>query len=400
MGSGAAAPKAAHISAQLPVLYALSVVLMVGYASVFTLLAEIRNAFGFAESTIGLIAASAFAAGFVAQLGLSRLADVGFGAALLRGGLLVALLGAAWMIVAEALWEWLAARTLLGFGAGCVRPGVRRYLLVVDPGQAGKRLGTLAAWEMVGFLIGPLMASGLFALGGLRAAFLAVAVSLVLLVPVGWRLVIPAATNPTPRAMRTLLARPAMQACLLMGVAFYLAVGVFEAVWAVFFADLGASQWFIGVTMSVFTLPMIFIAPWAGGIAQRRHVLRLVTVTLGAAIACMLAYGVLTSIWWLCVPLAIHAVVDAVTMPATQLAVGYASGEGALAAGQGLFGATGLAVAALASLASGALYQSLGAFGVWWVSSVAMIVCLCLASLLGRGQDWANLGEGSEGAKP
>ena len=59
--------------------------------------------------------------------------------------LLVALLGATWMIVAEALWEWLAARTLLGFGAGCVRPGVRRYLLVVDPGQAGKRLGTLAA---------------------------------------------------------------------------------------------------------------------------------------------------------------------------------------------------------------------------------------------------------------
>tara|TARA_Y100001934_G_scaffold160631_1_gene191680 strand:+ start:82 stop:1215 length:1134 start_codon:yes stop_codon:yes gene_type:complete len=370
------------------VLYALVMVLMVAYAAIFTLLAEIRGAFGFSDATMGVIAACAFAAGFVAQLGLSRLADRGMGAGLLRAGLLLSLMGACWMVTAAELWEWIASRTLLGFGAGCVRPGVRRYVLVCDPSQAGRRLGMLAAWEMVGFLVGPLMASGLFIVGGLRAPFIAVAACVVVLIPFVWRLEIPGAESPTERAIRTLLKHPAMQSCLALGIAFYAAVGVFEAVWAMFFADLGASQLFIGITMSVFTLPMIFIAPWAGGLAQRRHVLRLMTLTLTAAVVCMLMYGVITSLWWLCVPLLVHSIVDAITMPAIQLAVGYASGQGALAAGQGLFSATGLAVAAVASLGAGALYESWGALGVWWVSSGIMLACIVLARLLGRGHDW------------
>jgi hypothetical protein len=76
--------------------------------------------------------------------------------------------------------------------------------------------------------------------------------------------------------------------------------------------------------------------------------------------------------------------VDAVTMPAIQLAVGYASGENALAAGQGLYGATGLVVAAAASIGSGALYQSMGAAGLWITAAGAMFLCIALARLLGR----------------
>jgi len=88
----------------------------------------------------------------------------------------------------------------------------------------------------------------------------------------------------------------------------------------------------------------------------------------------------------------VHSIVDAITMPAVQLAVGYASGQGALAAGQGLFSATGLAVAAVASLGAGALYASWGALGVWWVSAGIMLVCIVLASLWGRGHDWSGGG--------
>ena len=53
-------------------LYALSAILMSGYAAVFTLLAEMRASFGFSETAIGAIAGSAFLAGFLAQLLLSR----------------------------------------------------------------------------------------------------------------------------------------------------------------------------------------------------------------------------------------------------------------------------------------------------------------------------------------
>ncbi len=169
-----------------------------------------------------------------------------------------------------------------------------------------------------------------------------------------------------------------MQACLALGVAFWITIGVFEAVWAIFLADLGASQMFIGLTMSLFGIPMIFIAPRAGSLAQHRGPLRVASVSMAAATVCMVSYGFLNSPWLLCVPLAVHAIADAYTMPASQFAVGQASGEGALAAGQGLFGATGMAVGAVTAVGGGALYQSLGATGLWWGSAAAMVVCMLI----------------------
>ena len=68
-----------------------------------------------------MIGGSGFAAGFVSQAFLSRFADRGHLRALIGGGLASAALGLAGMIVAERLWEFVAARVLLGLGAGCAR---------------------------------------------------------------------------------------------------------------------------------------------------------------------------------------------------------------------------------------------------------------------------------------
>tara|TARA_A100001037_G_scaffold297562_1_gene319773 strand:+ start:1077 stop:2192 length:1116 start_codon:yes stop_codon:yes gene_type:complete len=362
-------------------------VLMTAYAAVFTLLAEIRSAFGFSEFSVGLIAGSAFIAGFIAQLSLSGLADHGYGKPLLILGILSSIVAIVWMMFAEDFWSWLLSRSLLGFGAGCARPGIRRYLLL-NPDQAGKRLGSLAAWEMVGFLIGPIFSSILFSIGGLAAPFFVIALCLLFMLPFLWTLSIPQSYEPTKRVIRTLLKRKSIQACLFLGIAFYIAIGLFEAVWALFMHDLGASQLFIGITLSLFTLPCIVIAPWAGNFSQKRNTIRIVTVSLSIATVCMCFYGVIESIWWLCIPLVIHSVVDAVTIPAIQLAVGKASGEGALAAGQGLFGATGLVVAAAASLGGSYTYQIAGAFWLWMGSAVIMAGFIWLGVLLGRQYDW------------
>ena len=172
-------------------LYALSAILMSGYAAVFTLLAEMRTNFGFSETAIGAIAGSAFVAGFLAQLLLSRRADLGQGGLMLRLGLGVSVLGALWMCFAESLASWLAARMLLGFGAGAIRPAMRRLAFVIEPGRAGEMLGRLAAWDMVGFLIGPVMASLLFELGGLRLPFMVLTGLLVSVFPFVARVAIP-----------------------------------------------------------------------------------------------------------------------------------------------------------------------------------------------------------------
>ena len=366
---------------------------MSGYAAIFTLLAQLRSIYGFSEFEIGVITAAAFLAGFFAQISLSRLADLGRGPLLMRLGMVLSILGAGWMCIADSLAAWILARVLLGFGAGAVRPAMRRLAFVLNPNKAGEMLGRLAAWEMVGFLMGPIVASVLFEIGGISLPFYCLTAILFIVFPFVLKVDIPGSESPLRNPMRALIKRPAMQSCLALGVAFYLAVGAFDAIWALFISDLGASQLYIGVTMSLFTLPMIFIAPYAGGYAARQNLLLLLVKTLCVAMLMIISYAFIESIWWICLPLIIHAVFDAVSMPASQLAVGQASGEQALAAGQGLFGATGLVVAAAASLGGGYLYQTAGPSTVWLTVALAMALCLVFAYWRGRGSVWVQTPE-------
>ncbi|MEM7218680.1 MAG: MFS transporter [Pseudomonadota bacterium] len=365
--------------------YILAFALNVGYSAVFTLLAEIRNTFGYSDTEVGLIAGAPFAAGFLALLALSPLADRGHGARLLQVGFVLSIVATAWMIVAEAFWEWMASRALLGVASGAIRPGIRRYLMVRHPDDVGRRLGTMAAWDIAGWLVGPALASLLSIWWGLRAVFVLETLLLIALLPLAWRAAIPGSPTPIDNAARLLLRKPDMQACIATAVALYVAIGVLEAIWAVYLSDLGANQLFIGITLSFSALPMILIAPFAGSVAQRRGVLLVSTFGLSAALISMLSYGYLTSIWWILLPLVVHCIGDAFTMPANSLAVGYASGEGALAAGQGLLGAVGMIVAGATAFASGAVYEHYGAAGLWVGAAAVMAVCIIFAWFRGAG---------------
>lgn len=365
---------------QLIGLYLVTATLMVGYGAIFSLLAEIRDQFGFTSTGIGLIGAAAFAAGFCAQLGLSRFADTGYGAAMLKAGLAICILSTAWMAFAETLTEWLLSRGSLGFGAGIVRPAIRRFIVIADPASAGRSLGVLTAYETAGFLVGPVLAAVFNATLGLSFTFVAMTVLLIAFSVFVFGINIPAAANPPGRRiMISLVKKPAMQACIALGVAFWITIGLFEAIWAIFLSDLGASQLFIGLTMSLFGIPMIFIAPIAGEYAQKRGVMNVAAISIGVAIICMCLYGVMTSLWWLCIPLAIHAIADAYTMPAVQLAVTQASGEDALASGQGLYGATSMAVGAVMAALGGWLYGSMGPSGLWFIASGLMVITMMFA---------------------
>src|SRR5262245_65396369 len=132
-----------------------------------------------------MIGAAGFAAGFFAQAFLSRFADRGHLRTLLGGGIGVALLGLAGMIAAERLWEFVAARVLLGLGAGSVGPAVRRIAVTRDPARAGHALGWVGVFEIGGFLLGPVLASLLDRFWGLRAPFVALVALLIKIGPFG-----------------------------------------------------------------------------------------------------------------------------------------------------------------------------------------------------------------------
>ena len=381
MYSAAAMPTSTLISKhRLIGLYALTVVLMVGYGAIFSLLAEIRNTFGFSATGVGFIGAAAFISGFIAQLGLSRYADLGYGSLMMKAGLLFCIAATAWMVFADSLPEWIASRGALGFGAGVVRPAIKRLVFIDNPANAGYALGVLAAYETAGFLIGPVIAAFVNTWFGLSETFVLLTILLVIVFPLVVGVHVPAAKTPPGKAiLLELIKLPAMQSCLAMGAAFWITMGVFEVIWAIFLSDLGATQIFIGLSMSLFGLPMVFISPRAGSLAQRRGPLRVAILSIGVAILCMFSYGFIDNIWVICIPLCIHAIADAFTMPATQFAVARASGEDAIASGQGLFGAIGMLIAAVTASAGGWLYDLSGASGLWWISASAMIVLLLIA---------------------
>jgi MFS family permease len=360
--------------------------LTLGYGSVFALLAEIRARFGFDDWAIGVIGAAGFAAGFLAQAFLSRFADRGHLRTLLGGGIGVALLGLAGMIAAERLWEFVAARVLLGLGAGCVGPAVRRIALTRDPARAGEALGFVGVFELGGFLLGPVLASLLDGLWGLRAPFVALVALLVAVAPLALAAELPTgAVSGERHVLRGLLARRPVRASLLAGLAFYVTVGVFEANWAILLADRGASQLFIGATLSLFSAPMLLVPPFAGRLAQRIGPLSVMLPSIGTAIVCMMAYGLFPQLGLLAVLVALHSIADAFTMPASQMAMARASPPHQIASGQGLLGAVGLATAAASAALSGWIYGAWGPLALYSGSAALMAALLAGAWWLGAG---------------
>jgi MFS family permease len=344
-------------------LFLTTFVMTTGYGSIYTLLAVIRKQYALSEAGIGLIGSAGFLAGFLAQVVLSRFADRGHTRRLLQIGLLCAVAGNLGMVLATSLLEFVASRALLGLGAGAFAPAVRRLVITLDPARAGERLGLMASFDMAGFITGPVVASLLYQATGLRATFVALALALVaLLVPV-MRTPIDdrRPDSDHDRPLSALLGLPAIRGVLLCSLAFYITVGIFEAIWAVFLDDRGASQLYIGATLTLFSLPMLVIPPFAGRLGQERGPLRIAAVSIGFAIPCMLLYGWLTGLTALAVLVFVHACADAVTMPTLQVAVARSSPPELLASGQGLIGAAGQLTAALTALATGWVYGAWGA---------------------------------------
>jgi DHA1 family multidrug resistance protein-like MFS transporter len=357
-----------------------------GYGSIYTLLADLRDRYGFSEAQLGYIVAAGFLAGFVTQLALARLADRGYAPMVVRGGIILAMGAMIGSALATEFWAFLVARLLLGLGSGAVGPAVRRIVITREPDAVGANLGRLAAFDVAGFMLGPLVAAVVAEAFGIRAPFVFLAAVFIGVLVLASRLDLTAgaAGEHAKRALRTLLRRPAIQATLAASVAFYLTVGMFEAIWAVLLRDHGAETWLIGLTLSMFTLPMIFLAPIGGRAAQSRGPLRVVAVSLTVATVCTFSYGVLPSLWMLLAMSHVHAVADSFTMPSNQVAAALGSPPEHLSAAQGLLGATGLAAAGLTGLAAGFVYEEVGRFAVCTGTAVLMVVFLTVALTLGR----------------
>ena len=111
--------------------------------------------------------------------------------------------------------------------------------------------------------------------------------------------------------------------------------------------------------------------------------MRVAFLAITASIPIVAIYGLIESVLILTLVMMVQALLDAIVMPASQLAVADASGHD-IASGQGLVGAAGLATAALTALGSGAVYGAYGPVVLFAGAAGLMSLSLLGAYALGR----------------
>jgi MFS family permease len=366
-------------------LYLVAGTTMAGVSSVFALLAEIHNTYDIAERDLGWIAGSAFVGALVTQLSLSRYADRGHGGLLMRLGVIASTTGLLWFGFADELWQFIAARAVLGTGVGVIVPAARRFIIVTAGADQGRQLGAFYGAYLAGFVIGPPLAGALTVAFDVRAPFLVLGMVTGLTFLSIRRLEIPAAdvtVRSTKGVLRRLIRSREMVAALLVVVSFRYSVGVFEPLWAPHMDNLGASTMIVTLSLSAFALPMLVIARWAGGLSDR-HSPRLTSLLSAlATVPLMASYGWITAVPVLFVAMLPHGIMEAIQSPGSQSAVANAAPVDDAASAQGLGEAMGSAASMVGALTAAPLYAWLGPGPAFLIAALTMGGLLGLSWLL------------------
>ena len=346
-----------------------------GYGVMFTVLDDFRDSYGISESALGLVVAMGFFASFLAQVLIAPFADRGYARRLVYIGMLFNVAGLVAMALAQSVGPLLAARFIMGMGAGMAVPAVRRIVILADPDHLGTNLGRLLAADVTGFALGPALSAVLVGPLGIPAPFLVIAVATVACLPVIARVrVDESEAAPRARLAVDLLRVRPFAGAVMMGAAVFMMIGTFDALWVLVLNDLDTADWLANLGITIFALPLVFLGPTGGRMAQRVGPFRLGTVGLLAGAFFMFLYGQMPSGVAMMVVGIFHAVCDGLTVSSTGVAVGLVAPPERQAGAQGLLGGIQTMVGGVTAVAAGAIYQHFGSTAAYTCCAVAMVV--------------------------
>ena len=348
-----------------------------GYGVMFTVLDDYRDEFGIPAAQLGFIVGLGFVAAFVAQVVLAPIADRGHARRLMVVGVIIDVIGLLVLGFGTTIWVLILGRALSGLGAGMTMPALRRLVIVGDPDRLGDNLGLLLACDVAGFAAGPLLSALLVGPFGLPAPYIVVAVAASVCLPIVLRQRV---HDPGVEAVSAtsfdLLQSRHFRAAVSMGVAMWMMIGTFDALWVVVLDDHGADEWIANIGITVFVVPLIILGERGGRLAQRLGPFRLGPIGLGIGAVAMFAYGLMpTGIAMLAVGV-VHAVNDGITVSSTSVAVGLVTPEGRHASAQGLLGGVQTLMAGVAAVVAGVVYDTAGRTAAYAVCSVVMLVLI------------------------
>jgi MFS family permease len=359
-----------------------------GLGSIIVLLAEIRNELGFTETGIGLAIAAGFAAAFVANIIMAPHADRGRAPAMLRGGLALGVVGLLVLAVGQDLWHYVLGRAVFGFALGTAGPAARRTVIVADPANLGRNMGRLGAWDVGGFVAGPMIAALLAAIGGFRFTFWFMAISLATLLPVAFRAQPDtAARDEEGLGLKGLLRIRRLVGAFFVVAAYFVFIGAFEAVWVLEMDTRGATQTTMAIGLTLAALPIAMLSPLGGSLAQRYGARRWAIGGIATITLLTTFYGVVPGVVALVALTMVTSVLEGFAFPSAPMLVAAAVAENRQAAAQGLMGAVEVATAAVAAVIISIIYDRHGDLVAWIVTASTMAILLLIGAILTRPED-------------
>ncbi len=359
--------------------------LAAGYGVLFTIVADYRDEYGISESAIGIVIGTGFLSGFLAQITIAPLADRGHAKRLVLIGVVINVAGLLLMAMGTTLTPILIGRFVSGIGIGTASPAVKRIVILADPTNLGQNMGRLLAADVFGFAIGPAISAVLVGPFGIPAPFVVVAAATLVLVPFVARVDVVEAEEPPQRrfAFDLLRIRPFAGAVVLGAVAFVM-IGAFDALWDVVHNDLGTSDWIANLGITLFGIPLIFLGPPGGRLAQTWGPFRLSSIGLFFAAILMCIYGFLPSGGLIFAVAMVHAISDGLTISASGVAVGMVVPDDRQAGAHGVIGAAQAVSAGVMAGTTGALYDRFGQATAYVVAGVVMATMTATGLWLAR----------------
>ncbi|MGI9645916.1 MAG: MFS transporter [Ilumatobacteraceae bacterium] len=359
--------------------------LAAGYGVLFTITDDYKNEYGIDAGAIGVVIGIGFIAGFLAQVLIAPLADRGHARTVVLAGVAINAFGLLLMALGTSLVPILIGRFISGLGIGAASPAIRRIVILADPDNLGQNLGRLLAIEVFGFAMGPAISAVLVGAFGIPAPFIVVGACTLVLVPFVARVHVTETVESDRRrlAFDLLRIRPFAGAVVLGGAVFVM-IGAFDALLALVHDDLGTAEWIANVGITLFALPLIFLGPPGGKLAQTFGPFRLATIGLLGGAMFMFLYGVLPTGGLIFAVAMVHALSDGLTISSTGVAVGMVIPEERQAGAQGVLGAGQAMSAGVMAIATGMVYEHLGRTAAYTMCAVVMVAMVALGAWLAR----------------
>jgi DHA1 family multidrug resistance protein-like MFS transporter len=188
------------------------------------------------------------------------------------GGLAVAGVAVAAFALPLSIGWLLGLRFIQGLGAAAFRPGSPAAVAdLVPEGERGIAYGWLSGADMAGLIVGPAL-GGILAVFGRATVFEATGLAMVLaaaVVALGLgRHPESITSEPVSRDLilgdRLRAGVAAVRGLVMLSMAIGFLYGVYNVVWSLFMKSIGATDWEVGLSFSLFALPLVLTAPIAG----------------------------------------------------------------------------------------------------------------------------------------